>query len=177
MVARLLWAARRDAVAQAAWALGDDAWSVGCRAYAFAKNRIARVAEAGTHPWLEVLDNTHHFVFLVEGVPVRFYRGLAEEPTPRTLRQQELEAQQLSLAFGGSEAAEGLLFRLAVETDERGAAARVVFLALRGEEGRVECAWPVPIEVARQAVEAGRATQLTLLQDGPPHHRARRYAA
>ena len=37
------------------------------------------------------------------------------------------------------------MFRLAVETDGRGAVSRVVFLALRGEEGRVECFWPVPL--------------------------------
>lgn len=37
------------------------------------------------------------------------------------------------------------MFRLAVETGEGGEVRRVVFLALRGEEGRVECFWPVPI--------------------------------
>ena len=144
VLARLLAAARRDALARAAWALGDDAWSVGCRAYAFARNRIARVAGGGLHPWLRVLDDSHHFVFLIEGVPVRFYRGDAEEPTRRTLQQQETEARQLALALGDADAAGGLMFRLAVETGEDGAATRVVFLALRGEEGRVECFWPVP---------------------------------
>ena len=38
------------------------------------------------------------------------------------------------------------MFRLAVETGEDGAVTRVVFLALRGEEGAVECFWPVPVE-------------------------------
>jgi hypothetical protein len=35
---------------------------------------------------------------------------------------------------------------LAVETDEAGAVSRVVFLALRGEAGRAECFWPVPLQ-------------------------------
>jgi hypothetical protein len=39
-----------------------------------------------------VLDATHHLVFLIDGVPVRFFRGDAEEPPKRTLRQQESEA-------------------------------------------------------------------------------------
>ncbi len=39
------------------------------------------------------------------------------------------------------------MFRLALETDDAGAVQRVVFLALRGEEGRVECFWPVPLEI------------------------------
>jgi hypothetical protein len=178
VVARLLWTARRDAVNHATWALGDDAWSVGCRAYAFAKNRISRVAEAGYHRWLQVLDNSNHFIFLIDGVPVRFYRGLADEPTERTLKQQESEARQLSLAFAGSEDADGLAFRLAVETDERGQASRVVFLGLRGVAGRVECAWEVPVQADRTASKAEGAMQLTLLQADPvrPRRRARRAA-
>jgi hypothetical protein len=34
------------------------------------------------------------------------------------------------------------MFRLAVETDAEGAMPQVVFLALRGEEGRVRCREP-----------------------------------
>ena len=120
-----------------------------------------------------MLDGTQHFVFLVEGVPVRFFRGDAEGPTKRTLRQQEVEAEQLALVFGREDGAEGLMFRLAVETDERGAVSRVVFLALRGEEGRVECFWPVPLgdapqpEGARPARDRRKGTpalQLPLLR-------------
>jgi hypothetical protein len=75
---------------------------------------------------------------------VRFFRGDAEEPTKRILRRQESEAQQLALALGRGVEADGLMFRLAVETDDAGEVSRVVFLALRGEAGRVECFWPVP---------------------------------
>ena len=142
--ARLLARGRADALAMADYWAGDDAWSIGCRAYSFSRNRLRRAAEAGRYPWLAVLDETHHFVFLIDGVPVRFFRGDADEPTKRTLRQQETEAQQLALALGGDDAAEGLMFRLAVETGEAGEVTRVVFLALRGDEGDVECFWPVP---------------------------------
>ena len=44
---------------------------------------------SGAHPWLNVMDDTHHFVFLIDQVPMRFYRGLAHDPTVRTLRRQE----------------------------------------------------------------------------------------
>ena len=87
----------------------------------------------------------HRFVFLIDGVPVRFFRGDADDPSKRTLRQQESEAQQLALALGDAGGSEGLMFRLAVETGEEGEVRRVVFLALRGEEGAVECFWPVPL--------------------------------
>ncbi|MBV8092105.1 MAG: hypothetical protein JOY71_06310 [Acetobacteraceae bacterium] len=163
--ARLIANARRDAVALARSELGDDAWSVGCRAYAFARQRLKRVAEAGTHPWLRVLDESHHFVFLIEQVPIRFYRGQADDPTTRTLRRQEEEARQLALALGDSGVAEGLVFRFAVETNEaKGGVARVVFLALRGEEGQAECAWPVPLEIEQHASGQG-PVQLRLIAD------------
>ena len=165
--ARLLARGRTDALAMAdSWA-GDDAWSIGCRAYSFSRNRLRRAAEAGRYPWLGVLDETHHFVFLIEGVPVRFFRGDAEEPSKRTLRQQESEAQQLALALGGNDEAEGLMFRLAVETGEEGEVTRVVFLALRGEEGRVVCFWPVPGVVDAPAAEPQPRGAQTRRNDAP----------
>ena len=97
-----------------------------------------------TYNWLNVLDGSHHFVFLIEGVPVRFFRGAADEPTARTLRRQVIEAEQLTLILG-REQADGLVFRLALEAEASGDVERVVFLALRGEEGQVECLWPVPL--------------------------------
>jgi hypothetical protein len=160
--ARMLANARRDALAMASYELGDDAWSVGCRAYAFGRSRLARAASSGRHNWLGVLDESNAFVFLIEDVPVRFYRGLADEPTARALRRHAEEARQLSLALG--EAAEGLVFRLAVETGEGGRVERVVFLALRGEEGEAACVWPVPLEMPA-AAESTPNVQLRLLPD------------
>ncbi|HZF81611.1 MAG TPA: hypothetical protein VEZ89_17675 [Rubrivivax sp.] len=161
LCARLLVSARRDALALAREELGDDNWSVGCRAFSFGKHRLQRVADGREHPWLRVLDGSHHFVFLIEDVPVRFYRGAADDAPERTLKRQEVEAQQLGLALG-VEAAEGLVFRLAVETGPGGAAERVVFLALRGEEGLTECFWPVPLDEAEPAPGAWRGDQLAL---------------
>lgn len=77
-------------------------------------------------------------------MPVRFYRGDAEDPSKRALRQQESEAEQLALALG-SDGADGIMFRFAVETEPDGAVRRIVFLALRDEAGRVECFWPIPL--------------------------------
>jgi hypothetical protein len=159
--ARLLANARRDAVALAAYEMGDDNWSVGCRAYAFGKQRLRRVAESGAHAWLKVMDDSHHFVFLIDAVPVRFYRGLADDPTARTLRRQEAETQQLELALG--DAGTDLIFRLAVEANATGGVERVVFLALRGEEGRAECVWPVPLDLP--AAQGPGSVQLRLIAD------------
>ena len=162
LCARLLANARRDAVALAAYELGDDSWSVGCRAYAFGKQRLKQVAASRNHAWLRVLDDSHHFVFLIDQVPVRFYRGFADDPTVRTLRRQEAEAEQLGLALG-TDASEGLVFRLAIETGVTGGVERIVFLALRGEAGHAECAWPIPLDLPIEPSKAG--VQLRLIQD------------
>ena len=79
--ARLLARGRADAVAFAdPWA-GDDAWSIGCRAYAFSKHQFSRAAESGRYDWLGVLDETHHFVFLM-----RTCRSASIEATLRSHR-------------------------------------------------------------------------------------------
>ncbi len=162
LCARLLANARRDAIALAAYDIGDDSWSVGCRAYAFGKQRLKRVAASRNHSWLRVMDDSHHFVFLIDQVPVRFYRGAADEPTVRTLRRQEAESQQLGLALGVQDT-EGLVFRLAIETGVTGGVERIVFLALRGEEGQAECAWPVPLDLPAERPKPG--LQLRLIED------------
>ena len=105
---------------------------------------------------------TVSFIFLIEQVPVRFYRGLAEDRTVRTLRRHEAEAQQLGLALGDTLAG-GLVFRLAVEANATGGVERVVFLALRGEEGHGECAWPIPLVLP--AMQGSGSVQLRLIAD------------
>lgn len=147
----------------ASFEMGDDTWSVGCRAYAFGRQRLRRAADRGTYNWLTVLDQSHHFVFLIEDVPIRFFRGSADEPTTRTLRRQIIEAQQLTMALG-EEQAEGLVFRFALEATAGGGVERVVFLALRGDDGRVECFWPVPLDSPAEA-RTDDPTQLRLLGD------------
>ncbi len=81
MCARLLVHARRDAIRMVSYEMGDTTWSVGCRTYAFGQQRMRRVAEKRTYNWLSVLDQSNHFVFLIQDVPVRFFRGSADEPT------------------------------------------------------------------------------------------------
>lgn len=147
LAASLLVRGRAEAVARAEPAIGDDPWSVGCRAYSFSRHQVRRAADSGRYPWLRVLDDTQHFVFLIDGVPIRFYRGEAEDPSTRTLIQHENEAQQISLAFGSAEETEGLLFRLAIETEDGGTVKRVVFLAFRDDQA--VCFWPVPLERAQ----------------------------
>lgn len=52
------------------------------------------------------------------------------------------------------------MFRFAVETDEGGEVSRVLFLALRGDEGAVECFWPIPLDNADLSSGARRLAGL-----------------
>src|SRR6185437_5763601 len=83
------------------------------------------------------------FTFRVGAVPIRFYRGAADEPHQRTLHQAYPELRQLALTFGDGRDLRGMAFRLAVETDIDGEITQIIFLALRGEA--VECYWPIPL--------------------------------
>jgi hypothetical protein len=151
VAARLLVQGRSDALARAEPDSGDDAWSIGCRAYSFSRHQVRRAALSGRYPWLKVLDATQHFVFLIDGVPIRFYRGPADDPSTRTLIQHEIEAQQISLAFGENGDTGGLLFRLAIETGDDGEVKRVVFLAVRDDE--TVCFWPVPLVQSAEVIK------------------------
>ena len=169
VAARLLVKGRSEALARAEPDVGDDAWSIGCRAYSFSRYQVRRASESGRYPWLKVLDETQHFVFLIQGVPIRFYRGPADDPSARTLVQHENEAAQISLAFGEAEEGESLMFRLALETGNDASVRRVVFLAFQGEEA-VGC-WPIPLDpeprvlrlpTSRKEKRVGQASQLDL---------------
>ncbi|MCQ8278052.1 hypothetical protein NFI95_06280 [Acetobacteraceae bacterium KSS8] len=161
--ARLLAAARADAVRLAQPRLGDDGWSVGCRAYAFGRKRLREAADKGSHPWLSIRDSSNRFIFRIGEVDVRFFRGSAEEPSRRVLRRYGEEARQMALALSVDITA-GLVFRFALEVDEAGGTERVVFLALHGEDGHAECLWPIPLDSA--PVKRDRPIgQLTLLGD------------
>jgi hypothetical protein len=142
-VARLISRGRNDALDRFDPSVGDDGWTLGCRAYQFGRFRVLEAIDSGDAPWLTVLDRTKQFVFKIGKVPVRFYRGPADEPNHRTLRQSYPELQQLAFGFASDAEGRDLAFRFAVETDFDGAITSVKFLGLRGETP-VLC-WEIPL--------------------------------
>jgi hypothetical protein len=148
-IGRLITRGRSDAVMWQNTEIGDDNWVLGCRAFQAARYQIISTAETEGFEWLEVVDPSKHLIFKIGGVPVRFYRGLAEEPTTRTLRQTFPELEQLALVFPGDER-QDLAFRFAVETDVDGTVAVMRFVGLLGENAVLN--WPVPLEGAKVSV-------------------------
>ena len=142
-VAALIADGRQMAVELYDEAAGDDGWTLGCRAFWFGCARILRLAQSGTTPWLNMIDGSRRFIFTIGAVPVRIYRGEANEPTDRTLRQSHSELRQLSLLFPEDHDGRDLAYRFAVETDVDGSVLAIRFVGLRGQSPVLE--WDVPL--------------------------------
>lgn len=140
-VGRLIAQGRSDALIRHDETIGDDGWTLGCRAFQYARFQITKAAESPSFEWLTIMDPTKQFIFKIGDVPVRFYKGDADEPSERTLRQTFSELSQLAFVFGREDAA-GLAYRFAVETDFDGALTGIKFVGLRGDSPVF--VWDVP---------------------------------
>lgn len=140
-VANCIAQGRSDALIRHDETIGDDGWTLGCRAFQFARFQIGRAAGIPSFEWLAIMDPSKQFIFKIGDVPVRFYKGEADEPSDRTLRQTFSELTQLAFTFGGDEGA-SLAYRFAIETDFDGAITSIKFVGLRGESPVF--VWDVP---------------------------------
>ncbi len=149
-VAELIAEGRNAALDRRDPTVGSDAWTVGCEAFAFQKFRIK---EGADHiGWLEIIDPTMQFVFAVDGLPCRFYRGEPSEPTERTLEQSFPELTQFSL-FGDEELkrlGEKPAYRFAVETDFDGSVIQISFVVLSG--ALPVLIWAIPLDSAASKI-------------------------
>ena len=165
IIACLIAAARDDAVELFDEAAGDDGWTLGCRASQFARARILRAAAEGKFLWLDLLDRSRRLVFTIGEVPVRIYRGDADEPTERTLRQSYSELQQLSFSFDKEDDGRSLAYRYAIETDVDGTVLAIKFVGLRGELAVLT--WDVPLTAPSSAGTVGRPATESVELEAP----------
>lgn len=144
VIARLIVDGRHTALELHDEIQGDNGWTFGCRAFQFARARILWAVEGGEYPWLTAIDQSLQLIFKIGEVPVRIYRGEADEPSERTLRQTHAELRQLAIIFPEDEVGRDLAYRFAIETDFDGRVSSVKFVGLRGES-LILC-WDVPFE-------------------------------
>ena len=143
-IAKLIVAGRNAAIELQAEDEGDNGWTLGCRAVQFARHRILTAAANGTLPYLGIIDPSLGLVFTIGQVPVRIYRGDADDPTDRTLRQSNTELHQLGFIFDDLDDASELAYRFAIETDFDGSVLSVHFVGLRGKVAELN--WRVPLD-------------------------------
>lgn len=139
-LARIIRDVRHDVLQQYNTDEGDGPWSHGCRVYERTINIIER--KANELDWLGCIrKESLYFVILVNGVPLRFYKGKADEPSARTLKQRhpEMAFRQLEL-FDDRE----WVWRLSVETEDDGTVFRIS-LAQYDEAGNFRNLWEVPL--------------------------------
>ena len=153
-VARMIVDGRQTAVELFDEEAGDNGWTLGCRAFQFGRARILRAVDEAAHPWLDVIDRTLQLIFTIGEVPIRIYRGEAEEPTDRTRRQSLTELKQLGFSFDERDEGRDLLFRFAVETDVDGSVLAMKFVGLRGETAVLN--WDVPLALDTATGAIGR---------------------
>jgi hypothetical protein len=157
-VAQLIVDGRQTAVELFDEEAGDNGWTLGCRAFQFGRARILRAVDAEEHAWLGAIDRSLQLTFTIGEVPVRIYRGEADEPTDRTLRQSNNELRQLGFSFDERDEGRDLAFRFAVDTDVDGSVLAVKFVGLRGATAVLN--WDVPIDGAIGGGTVGsRATE------------------
>jgi len=127
---------------------GDDPWSLGCRAYSRTCFRLEMLAESGEYPWLKITRRNLYFTLFVDGVPLKFYRGSAEQPNSRTLKSgldEALRAGQERLPFYDQEISreeEGWFWLMAIDTDQDGRTLQVYFLQAN-RDGETKNIFPV----------------------------------
>jgi hypothetical protein len=179
-IGQLIQRGRNEALDRFNPVIGCDGWTVGCEAFAFQKHQI--IQAAGVVEWLEILDASMQFVFCIDGIPARFYRGEPEDPTARTLKQSYPELDQLSL-FSADELKQlgsHLLYRFAVETDLDGALRAVTFVVLSGEAPILT--WQIPLDdpvtkISPLWVEGTEGVELPAPAVGVPEHKDGKDAA
>jgi hypothetical protein len=164
-VARLIVDGRQTAVELFDEEAGDDSWTLGCRAFQFGRARILRAVDNCTHAWLDAIDRSLRLTFTIGEVPVRIYRGEAEEPTDRTMRQSLNELRQLGFSFDERDEGRELAYRYAIETDIDGSVLAVKFVGLRGETAILN--WDVPVEVGAMTGAVGRAASASVELEAP----------
>ena len=116
-VANIIRSVRAQAVKLYDPASGDQPWDLGCRVYSRTCFALRRATES--YDWLTVLEERESlsFTFAVGSVPVRFFRGDAEDAPKHYLITTPAEAKQQALALEF----DGITFhhekiRIAVET-------------------------------------------------------------
>lgn len=141
-LANLIKQVRHEALLMHEPSKGDTNWGLGCRAHERTCHAIKEATDY--QPWLDVIDPSLHFVFSIGGVPIRFYRGEADNPNPRQLnrRYPEIEAQQYAFEFHHEDVQ--WLWRMAIETDFDGEVLRIVMVQV-SESGDIKNMWPVPL--------------------------------
>jgi hypothetical protein len=121
---------------------GDNMWAMSCRAFA----RCAFQLNQQVWPWLLVIEQRKmQLIVCIGSVPVRFYHGDSGEVPDRYsfAPKAEQSARQLLLNFD-DRIQEGVLVRIATQTDSKGVPLSVSLVLYEEASGNVLNAFTIP---------------------------------
>lgn len=146
-VAGVMRAARDGAVQLHDADAGDNNWSLGCRVYSRIMAQLRR--ESQITPWLTVLPETQalRFTFAVGSVPLKFYKGDADDVPQKFLEPSFAELRQLNLAFKTDGFDSTNLLRIAIEPDASGKTSTVTLVEVE-ESGQPIRVFQIPLDAA-----------------------------
>lgn len=125
---------------------GDGPWSFGCLSYERMCHAIKKAT--GEYGWLSILQESRslEFSFAIGSVPLRFYRGLPDDPPPNYQFKSygELQHIQFRLELSGLPPIDSVL-RLAIETKGDGTAS-VITLVEMDAEGHPTATFEIPLD-------------------------------
>lgn len=134
---------------------GDTAYSIGCVFHERSKTAIC--VDAGVYDWLSVVDPSAHFVFAVNGVPLRIFRAPLEQSVPHKARFRgaaERHAwQRLLFEEMYDDQAADWFWRVRLITDEDEEVTSVAFEELN-EYGELRRRWCISADAIRAYVAA-----------------------
>ena len=127
---------------------GDTNWSYGCRARDWTRQALRNAAaDTAKYPFLSILeDNGQKFVLGIAGIPVKFFKDDADEPTPRVRKHSVYELTQLSLFhFNGIDTPQDVAWRFVVDISPLDLEVlKIVFVGLDQHDAAL-CYYDVPL--------------------------------
>ena len=161
-IASIIRKARRGALLLHDAAEGDNAWSLGCRMYV--RTCHALKVAAARLDWLTIVPEAQalRFTFAIGSVPLRFYKGPADETPNRYLETTyaELNQQQMAFEFEGLPCLDRVV-RIAVETDVSGDVSQVSLVELE-EFGTITGLYRISLVKTVNKVKSLQARAVTL---------------
>lgn len=151
LLANVMWQVRVDVSLRMEPDKVDSLWGAGCSAYERTCRAVTQAATQDLRPWLSGEYADHHFLIKVGGVPIRFYRGDADDRTPsRYSIPNEAERVALQFAFNLSETpTPDKVLRIEVATDARSYPLSVTLVQVNVQGEKFN---PFIIPVAKDAV-------------------------
>jgi hypothetical protein len=127
---------------------GDSNWGLGCRIYDRIIGRIRRASI--TTPWLTVLpeSQTLRLTFAIGSLPLKIYRGDADEVPGKFLVRSFAELDQMELAFAIHGVDSTNLLRIAVEPDASGKTSAVTLVEVE-KSGNPLRIFQIPLDTAK----------------------------